>query len=173
MPRGLRIGVIGAGPAGLLFALLAKRRNPHNLVVVLEQNAPDATFGFGVVFSAGALAFLERDVPAVYAALTAAMPTWPMQKIVHREEAVIGDGNGFSAIARLGLQLLQRWRRARRRRCSSATRSTISRPSRASTWWGADINSWCATCTRNTFGRVSILSPTSSRGMAPRARSTA
>jgi benzoate-CoA ligase family protein len=109
MPRGLRIGVVGAGPAGLLFALLAKRRNPQNLVVVLEQNAPDATFGFGVVFSAGALAFLERDEPAIYAALTAAMQTWPVQKIVHRDQAVIVDGNGFSAISRLELlHLLQR-----------------------------------------------------------------
>ena len=109
MPRALRIGVVGAGPAGLLFALLAKRRNPNNLVVVLEQNPSDATFGFGVVFSAGALAFLERDEPAIYAALTASMQTWPVQKIVHRGQAVIIDGNGFSAIARLELlQLLQR-----------------------------------------------------------------
>jgi benzoate-CoA ligase family protein len=109
MPGGLRIGVVGAGPAGLLFALLAKRRDPRNRVVVLEQNAPDATFGFGVVFSAGALAFLDRDEPEIYAALTAAMQTWPVQKIVHRDEAVTVDGNGFSAIARLELlQLLQR-----------------------------------------------------------------
>ncbi len=57
------INIVGAGPAGLLFALLIKRRFPPWRVRVFEQNPPDATFGFGVVFSLNALAFLERDVP--------------------------------------------------------------------------------------------------------------
>ena len=60
------INIIGAGPAGLLFALLIKRRYPDWRVQVFEQNPPDATFGFGVVFSQGALAFLERDVPDLH-----------------------------------------------------------------------------------------------------------
>ena len=40
----MRIGVVGAGPAGLLFALLAKRRRRDWQVEVVEQNPPDATF---------------------------------------------------------------------------------------------------------------------------------
>ncbi|MGH8705430.1 MAG: FAD-dependent monooxygenase [Burkholderiales bacterium] len=104
----MRIAVLGAGPAGLLFSLLAKRRFPHWDVRVLEQNPPDATFGFGVVFSEGALAFLERDAPDLYRQLTGRMENWPIQRIVHREERVELDGNGFSAIARLALlQFLQ------------------------------------------------------------------
>ena len=58
----MRINVVGAGPAGLLFSLLIKRRFPAWQINVFEQNPPDATFGFGVVFSLNALAFLERDV---------------------------------------------------------------------------------------------------------------
>lgn len=96
----MRIEVIGAGPAGLLFALLAKRRNPGWDIRVVEQNPPDATFGFGVVFSQGALAFLERDAPQLLAQLSGRMETWPMQRIVHRDEQVDIDGNGFSAIGR-------------------------------------------------------------------------
>ena len=76
----MRIAILGAGPAGLMFALLAKRRFPSWRVDVYEQNAPDATFGFGVVFSAGALAFLERDVPDFYRALSARMQSWPIQR---------------------------------------------------------------------------------------------
>src|SRR5436305_2067576 len=58
--RGVRIAVLGAGPAGLLFSLLIKRRRPAWRVDVVEQNPAGATYGFGVVFSEGALAFLER-----------------------------------------------------------------------------------------------------------------
>ena len=99
----MRIAVLGAGPAGLLFSLLAKRRHPAWRVEVFEQNPPDATFGFGVVFSQGALAFLERDAPDLYRQLLPRMETWPIQRIVHRDERVDIDGNGFSSIARLKL----------------------------------------------------------------------
>jgi hypothetical protein len=34
----MRIGIVGAGPAGLLFALLAKRRRPDDEIVIVEQN---------------------------------------------------------------------------------------------------------------------------------------
>ena len=104
----MRIAVVGAGPAGLLFSLLVKRRFPAWALEVYEQNPPDATFGFGVVFSRGALAFLERDAPELHRSLVLRMESWPMQRIVHRGEHIDIDGNGFSAIARLRLnQLLQ------------------------------------------------------------------
>ena len=104
----MRIGIAGAGPAGLLFAYLAKSRQPKAEVRVVEQNAADATFGFGVVFSHGALEFLSRDVPAMYAKLGAKLETWPIQRIVHRDTPVDIDGNGFCAIGRLTLlRLLQ------------------------------------------------------------------
>lgn len=99
----MRVQVIGAGPAGLFFSLLLKRRRPDADVTVYEQNARDATFGFGVVFSRGALEFLAKDEPAMHARLTAAMESWPMQRIVHRDVAVDIDGNGFSALGRLKL----------------------------------------------------------------------
>ncbi|MGB7951157.1 MAG: FAD-dependent monooxygenase [Candidatus Binatia bacterium] len=97
------IKIVGAGPAGLLFSLLIKRRFPAWRVEVFEQNPPDATFGFGVVFSQGALAFLERDVPDLHRQLVGYLESWPMQRIVHRGERVDIDGNGFSAIGRLEL----------------------------------------------------------------------
>src|SRR5258708_26304002 len=100
----MRVAVIGAGPAGLLFSLLAKRRHPSWRIEVAEQNPEGATYGFGVVFSEGALAFLERDEPQLSKILQAEMERWPMQRIVHRDERVDIDGNGFSAIGRLALQ---------------------------------------------------------------------
>ncbi|MDP2605788.1 MAG: FAD-dependent monooxygenase [Deltaproteobacteria bacterium] len=109
----MQVNVIGAGPAGLLFSLLIKRRFPHWSVWVFEQNPPDATFGFGVVFSRGALEFIERDVPDFHEQLVPRLESWPIQRIVHRDERVDIDGNGFSAIGRLQLnQFLQELCRA-------------------------------------------------------------
>ena len=104
----MRVAVIGAGPAGLLFSLLAKRRYPSWRIEVAEQNPEGATYGFGVVFSDGALAFLERDEPQLSNILQTAMERWPIQRIVHRGERVDIDGNGFSAIGRLALQRILR-----------------------------------------------------------------
>lgn len=104
----MRITIIGGGPAGLYFALLMKRQNAVHDIRVVEQNPRDATYGFGVVFSEGALKFLARDDADFYTALTAAMEHWPEQTIVHRDQAIRIDGNGFSAIGRLELlHLLQ------------------------------------------------------------------
>lgn len=99
----VQINIVGAGPAGLLFALLIKRRFSDWRVHVFEQNPPNATYGFGVVFSLNALAFLERDVPDFHAQLISRLESWPIQRIVHRDERVDIDGNGFSAIGRLEL----------------------------------------------------------------------
>lgn len=104
----MRVAVVGAGPAGLLFSLLAKRRYPSWRIEVAEQNPEGATYGFGVVFSDGALAFLERDEPQLSNILQTSMERWPIQRIVHRGERVDIDGNGFSAIGRLALQRILR-----------------------------------------------------------------
>src|SRR5260370_31090124 len=104
----MRVAIIGAGPAGLLFSLLAKRRYPSWRIEAAEQNPEGATYGFGVVFSEGALTFLERDEPQFSSIMQAAMERWPIQRIVHRDERVDIDGNGFSAIGRLALQEILR-----------------------------------------------------------------
>jgi 2-polyprenyl-6-methoxyphenol hydroxylase-like FAD-dependent oxidoreductase len=103
----MRIAILGAGPAGLYLAYLIKRRGGVE-VTVIEQNAPDATFGFGVVFSDRALEFLREDDEATYAAIVPHMESWSDMTLNLRGERVVIDGIGFSAIGRLQLsQLLQ------------------------------------------------------------------
>lgn len=104
----MNILVAGAGPAGLYFAYLAKRRHPGWRLRVLEQNDADSTFGFGVVFSDRALEFLRGDDPETYAAITPQMEQWTDLTVVHRGTPVVIDGIGFSAIGRLKfLRLMQ------------------------------------------------------------------
>ena len=51
----MKVAVLGAGPAGLYFAISMKRRNPAHEITVFERNRPDDTFGWGVVLSAETL----------------------------------------------------------------------------------------------------------------------
>ena len=104
----MKIAVIGGGPAGLYFSYLMKRDNPGHEIRVIEQNPRGATFGFGVVFSDRALEFLRADDEDTYRYLTPHMESWPDLKIVHKDENMAIDGNGFAAIGRLEfLNLLQ------------------------------------------------------------------
>ncbi len=104
----MRILVAGAGPAGLYFSYLVKRRHPDWQIRVVEQNRADSTFGFGVVFSDRALEFLRGDDPETFDLITPRMETWTDLKVVHRGTPVTIDGIGFAAIGRLELlRLLQ------------------------------------------------------------------
>ena len=105
----MRVLVVGAGPAGLYLSYLLKRRHPGWQIRVLEQNRPDSTFGFGVVFSERALEFLRGDDPETYERITPEMEAWTDITVVLRGKPVVIDGIGFSAIGRLKfLQLLRR-----------------------------------------------------------------
>src|SRR5437868_7327679 len=100
--------VVGAGPAGVYFSYLAKRRHPDWRIRVVEQNPADAVFGFGLVFSDKALEFLRTDDPTTYELITPQMESWVDLTLVHRGERVVIDGIGFSAIGRLRLLRLLR-----------------------------------------------------------------
>jgi len=104
----MRIAILGAGPAGLYLGYLIKRRRPDADVSIFEQNPPDATFGFGVVFSDRALEFLREDDAETYAAITPEMESWNDMTLVLHNERIVIDGIGFAAIGRLKLlRLLQ------------------------------------------------------------------
>jgi len=77
----MRIVIIGAGPAGLYVSLLLKRSGSGHSIEVFEQNAPSSTFGFGVVFSEGALEFLKEDDPAKLRAAMEALGTYPSEAL--------------------------------------------------------------------------------------------
>ncbi|MBO6560107.1 MAG: FAD-dependent monooxygenase [Nisaea sp.] len=103
----MRIAVVGGGPAGLYFSYLMKRRRPETEIRLYERNPEGATFGFGVVFSDTALAFMAADDPETHDAILPAMETWRDLALDLEGERIVIDGVGFAAIGRLELiQLL-------------------------------------------------------------------
>ncbi|MEM7445276.1 MAG: FAD-dependent monooxygenase [Pseudomonadota bacterium] len=99
----MKVAIVGGGPAGLYFAYLMRRYGISNEVVVIEQNAPDATYGFGVVFSDAALTYLEDADTESYETIRSRMEIWDDLAIVHKDRRVPIDGNGFTGIARIAL----------------------------------------------------------------------
>ncbi|MEM7194746.1 MAG: FAD-dependent monooxygenase [Pseudomonadota bacterium] len=105
----MKITIVGAGPAGLYAAILLRQHRPDISIQVFEKNSPDATFGFGVVFSSQALAFLRQDDPQTSDLIEPHMLKWQDIRINHPEGSVVIDGIGFAAIERLTLlRLLQK-----------------------------------------------------------------
>ncbi|MFF9281789.1 bifunctional salicylyl-CoA 5-hydroxylase/oxidoreductase [Streptomyces griseosporeus] len=96
----LRVAVIGGGPGGLYAAALLKRLDPAREVTVWERNAPDDTFGFGVVLSDETLGGIEHADPSVYEAMQRHFVRWDDIDIVHRGVKHTSGGHGFAALGR-------------------------------------------------------------------------
>ncbi|HEX6500904.1 MAG TPA: bifunctional salicylyl-CoA 5-hydroxylase/oxidoreductase [Micromonosporaceae bacterium] len=109
----MRIAVIGGGPGGLYFAALAAQLRAGLLaggseITVWERNAPDDTFGFGVVFSDETLGGIEHADPAIHEAMAARFARWDDIDVRltgrdGRTEVVTSGGHGFAAMSRMEL----------------------------------------------------------------------
>jgi anthraniloyl-CoA monooxygenase len=103
----MKITVIGGGPGGLYFSILCKKARPDWDITIFEQNRPDDTFGFGVVFSDDTLEeFLSRD-PESYDMIRDNFAYWDDILIRYKGEELRCGGNGFAGCSRISLlQLL-------------------------------------------------------------------
>ncbi|MFC4944483.1 bifunctional salicylyl-CoA 5-hydroxylase/oxidoreductase [Pseudonocardia sp. GCM10023141] len=99
----MKIAIIGGGPGGLYAAALAKQLDARHEITVWERNAPDDTFGFGVVFSDETLGGIEHADPAVFAAMQQHMARWDDIDVCFRDTVTTSGGHGFSAMSRKDL----------------------------------------------------------------------
>jgi anthraniloyl-CoA monooxygenase len=104
----MKTAIIGGGPGGMYFAILAKKQWPDWDITVYERNRADDTFGFGVVFSDQTLGFLrDYDRPS-YEAIRRSFAYWDNIDIHYRGEVLTCAGNGFCGCSRITLlKLLQ------------------------------------------------------------------
>jgi len=104
----MRIAVVGGGPGGLYFAALTKQLDPASDITVWERNAPDDTFGFGVVFSDETLGGIEHADRAVFEAMQREFARWDDIDVHYRGQVLTSGGHGFAAMSRKRLlQILQ------------------------------------------------------------------
>ena len=104
----MKVEIVGAGPAGLYLAILLKKLDRGADVRVLERNPPDATFGFGVVFSEETLGALRDADPETHLEITDTFARWDRIDIRYQGRELSSRGHSFSAIARKRLlEILQ------------------------------------------------------------------
>ncbi len=104
----MKIAIIGGGPGGLYLAALMKQLDPAHELTVWERNAPDDTFGFGVVFSDETLGGIENADTEVAEAMARRFARWTDIDVHYRGERQTVGGQGFAAMGRKDLlHLLQ------------------------------------------------------------------
>jgi anthraniloyl-CoA monooxygenase len=99
----MKVAVIGGGPGGLYFALLAKKAWPRWDITVLERNRPDDTFGFGVVFSDQTLDSFKAYDLVTYERIRRRFAYWGDVDVVYKGETLRSGGNGFCGCSRVAL----------------------------------------------------------------------
>ena len=105
----MKIAVIGGGPGGLYFSSLVKQLDPAADITVWERNAPDDTFGFGVVFSDQTLSGIKASDRSAFEDMGRSFAYWEDIDITVNGEMMTIGGNGFAAMSRKELlHVLQR-----------------------------------------------------------------
>jgi anthraniloyl-CoA monooxygenase len=83
-----------------------KQQNPDAVIDVYEQNRPDDTFGWGVVFSDETLGNFEARDPASYRRIREQFAYWTDIDTFYRGQKVTSTGHGFCGLARRRLLLI-------------------------------------------------------------------
>jgi anthraniloyl-CoA monooxygenase len=96
----MHIGCVGGGPAGLVFAISMKLRDPAHSVTVFERNEPGDTFGWGVVFSDQTMDNLRANDPKSAAEIEAGFAHWDDIDVHIHGQTITSSGHGFVGIGR-------------------------------------------------------------------------
>ena len=104
----MKIACIGAGPAGLYFAISMKLRDPAHEIHVFERNPRGVTFGWGVVFSDQTVENLMANDPVSARIIADEFAHWDDIDVHFRGEVIRSSGHGFIGIGRKRLlEILQ------------------------------------------------------------------
>jgi anthraniloyl-CoA monooxygenase len=104
----MKILCIGGGPAGLYFAISAKRRDAAHDITVIERDPPGATYGWGVVYWDNLLDMLFSNDMESARHIRAASRLWQEQEIRLGDQSAYLPGYGYSIERATLLDILAR-----------------------------------------------------------------
>ena len=105
----MRIVTVGGGPAGLYISLLLKKADPEHDITLIERNPPDATYGWGVVFSDRTLGEFRDADARTFQEITDHFVLWDAIDVRFKGEVVRSGGHVFAGLSRKALlNILQR-----------------------------------------------------------------
>ena len=96
----MKIACVGAGPAGLYFAISMKLRDPSHEIEIFERNAEGVTFGWGVVFSDLTVENITANDPVSAKTITGEFAHWDDIDVHFGGECITSGGHGFIGIGR-------------------------------------------------------------------------
>src|SRR5258708_3693405 len=97
---GMKIVILGGGPAGLYSGLLIKKAHPAYDITIIERNPAGVTYGWGVVFSDRTLGAFQRADYKTYEQITSRFVIWDAIDIHYRGELIRCGGHVIASIAR-------------------------------------------------------------------------
>jgi anthraniloyl-CoA monooxygenase len=104
----VKVACIGAGPAGLNFAISMKLRDPDHEIEIFERNAAGVTFGWGVVFSDQTVENLATNDPQSAKIIAGEFAHWDDIDVHIHGQTITSGGHGFIGIGRKRLlEILQ------------------------------------------------------------------
>jgi len=106
----MKISVIGGGPGGLYFSLLAKKSWPDWDITVYDRDPAGNTFGFGVVFSDETLDIFHQYDAESYEEIRRSFAYWGEVDVHYKGTVKRYDGNGFCGTSRVELLRILRER---------------------------------------------------------------
>ncbi len=99
----MKIIILGGGPAGLYSGLLIKKANPAHDITIIERNAADVTYGWGVVFSDRTLASFQRADYKSYEQIANQFVIWDTIDVYFHGARLHCGGHVIAGISRKAL----------------------------------------------------------------------
>jgi anthraniloyl-CoA monooxygenase len=104
----MKILCVGGGPAGLYFAISAKRRDAGHDITVIERDPPGATYGWGIVYWDNLLDMMFSNDMESARQIRAASRLWQEQEIRLGTQRAYLPGYGYSIERAALLDILTR-----------------------------------------------------------------
>ncbi|MFC7574613.1 lycopene cyclase family protein [Klenkia terrae] len=96
----MKVAIVGGGPGGLYLAALLRQLDSSHEITVWERNAPEDTFGFGVVFSDETLGSIEGADEVVHQRMESRFARWTDIDVEVDGQSFTVGGQGFAAMSR-------------------------------------------------------------------------